>query len=107
MLKVVANRLAVMCADVIIARFGGEEFCLYLPDTTPHNAVSRLEDIRRNISEHPVKFGELTLNVTVSIGLTTRSDHNIQAMLTTADKLLYQAKHNGRNRVEHDAPSGS
>ena len=105
-LKVVANRLAVLCADVIIARFGGEEFCLYLPDTTAHKAVTRLEEIRRNISEHPVKFGELTLHVTVSIGLTTRSDHNIQAMLTTADKLLYQAKHNGRNRVEHDAPSG-
>ena len=91
---------------MIIARFGGEEFCLYLPDTTAHKAVTRLEEIRRNISEHPVKFGELTLHVTVSIGLTTRSDHNIQAMLTTADKLLYQAKHNGRNRVEHDAPSG-
>ncbi|MCP4866109.1 MAG: hypothetical protein GY897_19400 [Alteromonas sp.] len=39
----------------------------------------------------------------ITSGLTTRSDHNIQAMLTTADKLLYQAKHNGRNRVVHDA----
>lgn len=102
-LKVVANRLAVMCADVIIARFGGEEFCMYLPDTSPHEAVSRLQGVCRKISEHPVRFGELDLKVTISIGLTTRSDSNIQAMLTTADKLLYQAKHNGRNRVEHDA----
>ncbi|GGF59454.1 GGDEF domain-containing protein [Alteromonas lipolytica] len=101
-LRVVAKRLGVICSDVIIARFGGEEFCVYLPDFTPEEAIQRLQHICRKIAEKPVLFEQTSIPVTVSIGLTTQNDHNIQSMLTTADKLLYQAKHNGRNRVVHD-----
>lgn len=102
-LKAVAKRLAVLCSDVNIARFGGEEFCVYLPDFSPQDALQRLQLVCEKIREKPVMFNHRPLNVTVSIGLTTQNGHNIQSMLTIADKLLYQAKHNGRNRIVHDA----
>ena len=101
-LKAVARRIASQCADLVVSRFGGEEFCVYLPDLPSEAAIERIEALRQHIASKPVNFKDQMLPVTASIGLTTASSTNVHEMLTRADKLLYQAKTGGRNQVVHD-----
>ena len=101
-LKAVARRIASHCADLVVSRFGGEEFCVYLPDLPSEAAIERIEALRQHIASKPVNFQDQMLPVTASIGLTTASSTNVHEMLTRADKLLYQAKTGGRNQVAHD-----
>lgn len=101
-LKAVARRIASHCADLVVSRFGGEEFCVYLPDLPSEAAIERIEALRQHIASKPVNFKDQMLPVTASIGLTTASSTNVHEMLTRADKLLYQAKTGGRNQVAHD-----
>lgn len=84
-------------ADVL-ARIGGEEFIILLPDTKLSNASLLAERIRRNIEEYPFEeIGKLT----VSFGATefTPSD-NSDSILRRVDSALYLAKENGKNRCE-------
>lgn len=101
-LKDIARLLASHFADVFVSRFGGEEFCVYLPNISPEKAVKRLEEFRLAIGEKTIKFQQTKLNVTASIGVTTQSKKNLEAMLAKADVLLYQAKTEGRNQVVSD-----
>ena len=101
-LKAVARRIASHCADLVVSRFGGEEFCVYLPDLPSEAAIERIEALRQHIASKPVNFKDQMLPVTASIGLTTASSTNVHEMLTRADKRLYQAKTGGRNQVAHD-----
>ena len=83
-----------------IARFGGEEFVLLIPDTTLALGLQQLEKLRTVIAACPFHFKGEPVTITASIGLSDfrpgdRSDH----VLKRADEALYQAKHNGRNRV--------
>ena len=83
-------------ADVA-ARFGGEEFSILLPQTTAEEAVTIAERIRTNIAEAPF----LHRRVTASIGVASCSaELCISAdLVSAADKALYEAKRQGRNRV--------
>ncbi|WP_309568750.1 GGDEF domain-containing response regulator [Alteromonas gilva] len=103
-LQATAKSIALHCADFIVARFGGEEFCIYMPDVSAAEAIEAMQSLCSIISSAPVQFNNIELAVTASIGLTTIPGHNIELMLTHADKLLYEAKQSGRNRVVHDAP---
>lgn len=78
-------------------RYGGEEFIVLLPETNPSEAMVVAERIRAAVATP----NELPA-YTVSIGVTTRSygDTTVDELLARADKALYQAKANGRNRVE-------
>ena len=94
----------------IIARFGGEEFVILLPEVTIENAHRVTERLRIKISKLVVK-NELDQDVrfTVSIGLVSSTvTDDIPEMLKMADEALYVAKENGRNRVvvyEADGPN--
>jgi len=81
-----------------LARFGGEEFVLLLPETSQEEAVTVAERILTQVAE---PRDGLPL-ITVSIGVATnRSDEDkIDALLARADKALYKAKDEGRNRIE-------
>ena len=94
----------------IIARFGGEEFVILLPEITIENAHRVTERLRIKISKLVVKNEQnQDVQFTVSIGLVSSTiTDDIPEMLKMADESLYVAKENGRNRVvvyEADGPN--
>lgn len=85
-------------SDDYIGRYGGEEFIAVLPGLGIKDAVHIAERIRLSIQEHD--FGIPDLNVTISIGVAQYNNEIPDSLINMADMLLYQAKSNGRNRVE-------
>ena len=100
-------KLAEVCRQTlrdvdIIGRVGGEEFVILLPETDLAKATEVAERLKESIakSKVPLESG-LPLYFTVSIGVTSlvSRDDNLDVLLNLADKALYQAKEQGRNRV--------
>lgn len=95
-----------MCRDHlrsidVIARTGGEEFVVILPETPGPEAHLVAERLRNLIETSTVRAAGRTLNVTTSIGVTTLGTHDTThaQILERADVALYQAKSAGRNQV--------
>lgn len=88
-------------------RYGGEEFLIIFPGANCHEAVGRMNDIRRVIGDLPFPWEGQNLRITISIGVAEFPIHGdtADAVLIQADLALYQAKARGRNRVEA-APGG-
>jgi two-component system, cell cycle response regulator len=87
-------------------RVGGEEFIIILPATELHLAQKIAERIRKSIASKPFSAANAgTLNITVSVGLSTLAGPNdkVEEFLKRADQALYSAKREGRNRVTHIA----
>ena len=85
----------------LIARFGGEEFCIVLKNISNEEAVKFFVNLRANIASCNVQLKKEQKNFTVSIGVAfSRSDYKLDELLELADEALYRAKENGRNRVE-------
>ncbi len=85
----------------LVFRYGGEEFVAILTETPLVKAVIPLERLRRTIEEYPFKYNGIEFKVTVSIGVNS-TDSDVETageFLDGADKALYSAKNNGRNRV--------
>jgi diguanylate cyclase (GGDEF)-like protein len=87
----------------IAARYGGEEFVLLLPATEREGCVIRAERLLHAIAEFPFDFREHQPmgHVSVSIGIACFPLHakDKPSLIATADAMLYQAKHRGRNQV--------
>ncbi len=84
------------------ARFGGDEFALLLPHTTPAEAVQTAMRVRRNIASRSVEDQGYQKQVTVSIGIGTfdgRSHMSLEEQRSQANKALQQAKRRGKNQV--------
>lgn len=86
----------------LIARIGGEEFAVLLPETSAEAALGLAERLRRCIERLEVKSGGGVLRPTASFGVAplTLEGHDWTEALHLADGALYRAKENGRNRVE-------
>ncbi|MCK7460345.1 sensor domain-containing diguanylate cyclase [Idiomarina aminovorans] len=84
-----------------IARIGGEEFAVLLPNTSLNAAAVLAEELKEAINTQPIQVQEGQLNVSVTIGLSTLSDKtpNWSLLYSSADKALFQGKKQGRNRV--------
>lgn len=84
----------------IIARFGGEEFVILLPDTGIEAAVSALYRLQRNLAANGLRHAGQPLAVTFSAGVTSRATCEPQStVISRADEALYEAKRAGKNRV--------
>jgi diguanylate cyclase (GGDEF)-like protein len=99
-LRAVAATLALAATSQdLVARFGGEEFCMLAPDMPVDIAMRRFERLRRAIADLRIPCGDATVSLTVSIGVCPAPRESLHAMLSDADRLLYLAKAGGRNRV--------
>jgi len=106
-LKVVGQVLRESCRVYDVAgRYGGEEFCVVLPETRVGNTKMVAERIRSRLASTELPVGSSSITVTASIGVAgmdSVSDEGVvsaAALLDRADRALYSAKHHGRNRVE-------
>jgi diguanylate cyclase (GGDEF)-like protein/PAS domain S-box-containing protein len=84
----------------MVARWGGEEFLILLPDTEAAAAVTAAERLRETIAAKSVSVGNGTvIAVTVSIGVAVPINNDLHELLHQADSALYKAKAHGRNQV--------
>ncbi len=83
-------------------RYGGEEFVVILTETSQEGALIPLERLRKNIESIPFTYENKLLNISISIGLNSKVQQyeNANDFFDAADKALYIAKENGRNRIE-------
>jgi diguanylate cyclase (GGDEF)-like protein len=95
-------------AGDVSARYGGEEFVAYLSETPLAGALQAAERIRRAIEGHPFTLDDVTIKVTISIGISLSPAHgrDIKALVGAADRALYRAKETGRNRVCPEGQEG-
>jgi diguanylate cyclase (GGDEF)-like protein len=83
----------------LVARIGGEEFLVVLPDTPPERAHEVCERLRQRVEAHDWSGAAEGLAVTLSIGLVHAPPYDADALMARADAALYAAKAAGRNRV--------
>ena len=84
----------------IACRFGGEEFAIVLPHTNKKDGYELAQKQRKKIAGMVFSFNSVSFSITISIGAASSNDaDSFKEMLSYADKALYQAKEEGRNRV--------
>lgn len=85
----------------VVARLGGEEFLLILPNKPEPTAAEIAEALRTEIEDTPVTVGERSLSITASFGVASllSDDRNIESLIARADRAMYRSKYQGRNRV--------
>jgi diguanylate cyclase (GGDEF)-like protein len=114
----VLRQVATIIADAIrisdtFGRYGGEEFMLILPETTPDDAVGLAEELRALVMQEPLRVADgQTIQVTISVGIAggRGSELQLDMLVDRADAAMYAAKSLGRNRtyqfrdVDEEAP---
>ncbi len=100
-LTAVAQAMTDLLGDeAILARMGGEEFGLYLPDTSEVSALQTAEHLRTRIASLTIAHEGTTIPVTLSAGVATAPlPMSVTQLIARADEALYAAKRSGRNRV--------
>ena len=84
----------------IVARFGGEEFCIVLKNINRYSAVDILERIREEIENFSFFADkEQKIHFTISIGLAFSGEETLEDIISQADMMLYSAKNKGRNQI--------
>lgn len=84
----------------VIARFGGDEFVVVLPETPANGAVGVAERIRKSIESSPLTTRDKKIATTVSIGIAgyPNQGHDLETVLERADHAMYASKNGGKNR---------
>src|SRR5438105_2762870 len=117
--KAINDRFGHLCGDAVLAqvghrmkavlrvsdiksRWGGEEFLALLPETPVTGARRVVETLRQDLEQHPVLWNGHTVVITASFGIAEvmPGETDARAVIGRADAALYQAKQDGRNRVE-------
>ncbi|MFN0006843.1 MAG: diguanylate cyclase [Planctomycetota bacterium] len=101
-LRATANVLRDSCRrSDTVCRFGGEEFLVITTNGTPNEAMGCAERLRSAVEAKRIQFGTFDRNVTISLGVAERSEEmqSIDDLIAAADRAVYQAKAQGRNRA--------
>ncbi len=89
-------------SDFII-RYGGEEFCILMPDTIYSAAISKAEQVREQIANHVFEQDGISICLTVSMGISCKDSitniTQVDELIKMADEKLYISKQSGRNRI--------
>src|SRR6185295_1129627 len=91
----------------VVARFGGEEFLVILPDTGASGAATAAEDLREAVAAQPFPVGRFALPLTVSAGWATWRGESLERFVARADRGLYAAKEAGRDCVRPGDGAGA
>ena len=83
----------------LIARFGGEEFCVLLEDISQEKAIELLDNFRKYFENHTLNAGPHEIHFTISIGIFYGLLDDLGDMIKEADMGLYRAKESGRNKI--------
>lgn len=86
----------------VLGRYGGEEFLIILPNTSIEGSQSLAERIRKSLESNPVNVGRRRITATLSAGVVSYGGNypsSYEDLIKKADKALYQAKKEGKNRV--------
>jgi len=83
----------------MVARFGGEEFCVLSIDVSGEAVSDKFENLRRAVEASQIEFEGEIIRFTLSIGVSVNPAANLDVVINRADEFLYQAKESGRNRV--------
>ena len=88
----------------LVARFGGEEFCILIENKSKEYVAEKFREIRMAFEENIITVKDITFSYTVSIGVCYGLNDSLEIFLKSADNALYKAKESGRNRVviEHN-----
>lgn len=99
---VAARILAGLREDDWVARWGGEEFLIFLCNADVQEAVFVMERLVTALKAAPISTsaGEIRMTLSAGIGMPAQDDVNYQHVVEVADTCLYQAKANGRDRIE-------
>lgn len=99
-LERISAMLVAGCRDAsMVARYGGDEFAILI-EGSMHVAADLMDRVRQQIAREPIKVGDSTIEVTISVGLSEPcSEETIGQVVRRADESLYLAKKRGRNRV--------
>ncbi len=105
-LKITAHSLkAALRAADIACRYGGEEFCILLPQTSLTEAGVIAERISQRVAEADYPYGQSQPlgKVSISIGISTfvKNIDTAESVIASADRALYAAKHKGKDRIEY------
>ncbi|MBP3951538.1 GGDEF domain-containing protein [Bacillus suaedae] len=85
--------------DDVLIRLGGEEFLIFLPKSNKNEAYEMAEAIRRQINQSDIYYMDQTIAITMSFGISGfNCTGTIEEVIDNADKALYKAKKEGRNR---------
>ncbi|WP_108669040.1 diguanylate cyclase [Peribacillus acanthi] len=84
----------------VVARYGGDELVVILPHCPKQDAIKVMERIRTLIEKELITQNDVTIPITLSIGIATSPDIEPKSLLSAADEALYVAKSKGRNRIE-------
>jgi len=86
----------------LVARFGGEEFCVVLKNQSSLEAEERLEQIRKEIQSNTLTTAQgENYSFTISVGVCNQPEQTLDDMLNEADMRLYNAKQNGKNQLSY------
>ncbi|MFC3123322.1 GGDEF domain-containing response regulator [Agaribacter flavus] len=99
MLKEVAKLMKKHFSEFSMSRFGGEEFCVFFPNTTLEQAKQKLDVFRTQVESKKIRRKRQSIGCTVSIGVTSKLAEKVETMLSHADECLYKAKSLGRNQI--------
>jgi len=83
----------------IVARFGGEEFCILTSYEDERNLLGFAEEIRQKIEQTTIDYAHHTIKFTSSIGICKTCFDTLEQMIRLADERLYEAKNTGRNKI--------
>ena len=100
-LKTLSAKFRELCGeDITVCRWGGEEFCFFMPGMNLDEAGAKMQDVSYAVRRMPLSFEGIDFSITITIGVSENDFRSpLEAILDEADRKLYMGKDSGRDKV--------